>query len=296
MPRTTRPVLASGRTPTSLRPATTTSFGCRSVASTPVSARSAAATASPATSESSGQSGIGASGAAAPRTGASVPGTSSDAPSRPRPAVWWSVTTVAPSGSSSPSSAASTRTTRRSDTASRAARRAAAARLGAQVRHSRLRLARRAESRPIRLQLRRDGGLAYEKLSDPILVQRSKDGEPRARDAAGTACAEGRAARAAVPARSRGRERRRTGGAREGLRAPEQFRGGSQFSTWLHRLVVNTCLDAAERRKARVHEPLGEHLQSGRRSGARRGQLRAPARALRTRSPGSRRSRRRSSS
>ena len=36
----------------------------------------------------------------------------------------------------------------------------------------------------------------------------------------------------------------------------KQFRGDSQFSTWLHRLVVNTCLDAAERRKARVHEPL----------------------------------------
>ena len=60
----------------------------------------------------------------------------------------------------------------------------------------------------------------------------------------------------------------------------KQFRGGSQFSTWLHRLVVNTCLDAAERRKARVHEPLGEHLQSGGRSGARRGQLRASPRAL----------------
>ena len=42
-----------------------------------------------------------------------------------------------------------------------------------------------------------------------------------------------------------------------------QFRGQSAFSTWLHRLVVNTCLDAAERRKARSHEPLGEHLQSG---------------------------------
>jgi RNA polymerase sigma-70 factor (ECF subfamily) len=42
----------------------------------------------------------------------------------------------------------------------------------------------------------------------------------------------------------------------------KQFRGGSQFSTWLHRLVINTCFDAAERRKARVHEPLGDHLRS----------------------------------
>ena len=43
----------------------------------------------------------------------------------------------------------------------------------------------------------------------------------------------------------------------------DQFRGDSQFSTWLHRLVVNTCRDAAERRKVRVHEPLGDDLSSG---------------------------------
>ena len=30
-----------------------------------------------------------------------------------------------------------------------------------------------------------------------------------------------------------------------------QFRGESQFSTWLHRLVVNTCRDVAERQRAR---------------------------------------------
>ena len=42
----------------------------------------------------------------------------------------------------------------------------------------------------------------------------------------------------------------------------KQFNGSAQFSTWLHRLVVNTCLDAVERRKARLHEPLGEHLAS----------------------------------
>jgi RNA polymerase sigma-70 factor (ECF subfamily) len=43
----------------------------------------------------------------------------------------------------------------------------------------------------------------------------------------------------------------------------KQFRGGSQFSTWLHRIVVNTCLDAAERRKARATVPLDDHLPSG---------------------------------
>ena len=37
-----------------------------------------------------------------------------------------------------------------------------------------------------------------------------------------------------------------------------QFRGESQFSTWLHRLVVNTCRDVAERRRARPWEELVE--------------------------------------
>jgi RNA polymerase sigma-70 factor (ECF subfamily) len=36
----------------------------------------------------------------------------------------------------------------------------------------------------------------------------------------------------------------------------KQFRGESQFSTWLHRLVVNTCRDVAERQRTRMHEPL----------------------------------------
>lgn len=39
-----------------------------------------------------------------------------------------------------------------------------------------------------------------------------------------------------------------------------QFRGESQFSTWLHRLVVNTCKDVAQARWAaeRRTEPLVE--------------------------------------
>jgi RNA polymerase sigma-70 factor (ECF subfamily) len=35
-----------------------------------------------------------------------------------------------------------------------------------------------------------------------------------------------------------------------------QFRGDAQFSTWLHRLVVNTCKDVAQARAARRTEPL----------------------------------------
>ena len=37
-----------------------------------------------------------------------------------------------------------------------------------------------------------------------------------------------------------------------------QFRGDSQFATWLHRLVVNTCRDVAERQRGRRCEPLHE--------------------------------------
>lgn len=118
--------------------------------------------------------------------------------------------------------------------------------------------------RPITLELRQPAALAYEKLSDPVLVQRAKDGDDRALDALLT--------------------RHRPGVERLALRVlrdPEdaddatqealakvcvrlkQFNGSAQFSTWLHRLVLNTCFDAVERRKARSHEPLGEHMAAG---------------------------------
>jgi RNA polymerase sigma-70 factor (ECF subfamily) len=42
----------------------------------------------------------------------------------------------------------------------------------------------------------------------------------------------------------------------------KQFRGESQFTTWLHRLVVNTCRDAAQRQRTRSHEPLLEDLRA----------------------------------
>ncbi|HEY2371597.1 MAG TPA: sigma-70 family RNA polymerase sigma factor [Gaiellaceae bacterium] len=115
--------------------------------------------------------------------------------------------------------------------------------------------------RPITLDLRQPAALAYEKLSDPVLIQRAKDGDNRALDA--------------LLARHRPSVERL---ALRVLRDPEdaddatqealakvcvrlqQFNGNAQFSTWLHRLVFNTCLDAVERRKTRSHEPLGEHL------------------------------------
>jgi RNA polymerase sigma-70 factor, ECF subfamily len=116
----------------------------------------------------------------------------------------------------------------------------------------------------IRQPLRPQALPAYEKLSDPILVTRAKDGD--------------RLALEALLARHSPRVERL---ARHLLRDPEdasdaaqealakvcvrlpQFRGDAQFSTWLHRLVVNTCRDAAERRASRVHEPLDDDLSAG---------------------------------
>ena len=120
------------------------------------------------------------------------------------------------------------------------------------------------KARPIRLELRRNGGLLYEKLSDPILVQRAKDGDQQALEALLTRHAPKveRLAWQVLRDPDDASDAAQEALAKVCVRL-KQFRGGSQFSTWLHRLVVNTCLDAAERRKARVHEPLGEHLQSG---------------------------------
>jgi RNA polymerase sigma-70 factor (ECF subfamily) len=43
-----------------------------------------------------------------------------------------------------------------------------------------------------------------------------------------------------------------------------QFRGESAFTTWLHRLVVNTCKDVAQRRLSERAEPLFEDLRVAR--------------------------------
>lgn len=42
------------------------------------------------------------------------------------------------------------------------------------------------------------------------------------------------------------------------FRRAESFRGDAAFTTWMHRIVVNACLDRVRRRKARPSEPLPE--------------------------------------
>ena len=122
----------------------------------------------------------------------------------------------------------------------------------------------RANGRPIRQPLRQDRGLVYEKLSDPILVTRAKDGDRLALEAlcARHAPKVERLARHLLRDPEDARDAAQEALAKVCVRL-KQFRGESQFSTWLHRLVVNTCRDAAERRATRSHEPLADDLRAG---------------------------------
>ena len=115
----------------------------------------------------------------------------------------------------------------------------------------------RRRQRQTKQPLRREPALVYEKLSDPILIKRAKDGDARALE---TLCAR-HSPRVEKLARHLLRDREDARDAAQEALAKlcvrlKQFRGDSQFSTWLHRLVVNTCRDVAQRR--RTWEPLEE--------------------------------------
>ena len=119
-------------------------------------------------------------------------------------------------------------------------------------------------SRRIVRDLRSDGPLVYEKLSDPILVRRTKDGDTRALEALCARHAD-RVYRIALHVLRDPDDA--SDAAQEALvklvRRVHQFRGESQFATWLHRLVVNTCKDVAQARwvAQRRTEPLVEDLR-----------------------------------
>lgn len=116
----------------------------------------------------------------------------------------------------------------------------------------------------IRQPLRQDRGLAYEKLSDPILVTRAKAGDRPALEALLERHSPKveRLARHLLRDQEDARDAAQEALAKVCVRL-KQFRGESQFSTWLHRLVVNTCRDAAERGATRRHEPLADDLRAG---------------------------------
>ena len=113
------------------------------------------------------------------------------------------------------------------------------------------------KGRQIRQDPRPERPLVYERLSDPILVKRAKDGDRKALAALCERHAP-RVERLAAHLLSDpedARDASQEALAKLCLRL-RQFRGESQFATWLHRLVVNTCRDVADRQRVRRCEPL----------------------------------------
>jgi RNA polymerase sigma-70 factor (ECF subfamily) len=93
----------------------------------------------------------------------------------------------------------------------------------------------------------RERSLDYASLSDPILVTRAKAGDAVALEAL---CVRHsprveRLARHLMRDPEDARDAAQESLAKLCVRL-RQFRGEAQFSTWLHRLVVNTCRDVAE--------------------------------------------------
>jgi RNA polymerase sigma-70 factor (ECF subfamily) len=110
--------------------------------------------------------------------------------------------------------------------------------------------------------LRPERPLVYERLSDPILVKRAKDGDQKALAALCERHAPRveRLAHHLLDDREDARDAAQDSLAKLCTRIG-QFRGESQFSTWLHRLVVNTCHDVFERQRVRRCEPLAENAR-----------------------------------
>ncbi len=108
-------------------------------------------------------------------------------------------------------------------------------------------------------QTEQEPSLRYETLSDPILIRRAKDGDQRALEA----LCERHAPRVERLAAHLVRDPEDARDASQEALAKlcvrlKQFRGDSRFTTWLHRLVVNTCKDVLERQRVRQCEPLLE--------------------------------------
>jgi RNA polymerase sigma-70 factor (ECF subfamily) len=124
---------------------------------------------------------------------------------------------------------------------------------------------RSSQGRPIRSDARPDTPLVYERLSDPILVTRAKAGDEKAL----AALCERHAPRVERLALHLLRDPEDARDAAQESLAKlvvriRQFRGESQFSTWLHRLTVNTCKDFAQARALRRTEPLIEDERQAR--------------------------------
>jgi RNA polymerase sigma-70 factor (ECF subfamily) len=118
------------------------------------------------------------------------------------------------------------------------------------------------DRRRISSPLRADPLIRYERLSDPILIKRAKDGDGKALDAL---CARYAPRIERIARAELGDPRDAQDAAQESLlklcQRIGQYRGEAQFGTWLHRLVVNTCYDTAARERLRRAAPLPDELE-----------------------------------
>ena len=115
--------------------------------------------------------------------------------------------------------------------------------------------------RNVRLTIDRVTPVEHTSLSDVVLVVRARDGDDRAMEELVRRHQEDVQRLAAHLLRDPEDARDAAQESLEKLCARiGQYRGEAQFSTWLHRLVVNTCRDVGERQRTRTHEPLPEEL------------------------------------
>jgi len=118
-----------------------------------------------------------------------------------------------------------------------------------------------------------------DEVDDRALLAAHLDGDP---DAFGALFARHRDRLWAVALRTTGDREEAADALQDGLvsafRRAESYRGDAAVTTWLHRIVVNACLDRLRRRSVRLADPLPDDLeeQAGRGSLATSGPAAAP--------------------
>jgi RNA polymerase sigma-70 factor, ECF subfamily len=103
---------------------------------------------------------------------------------------------------------------------------------------------------------------AHHDWSDSALLQAHRDGDP---DAFGVLVTRHRDRLWAVALRTTGNREDAADALQEAMisafRRADGFRGDALVTTWLHRIVVNACLDRLRRNKVRVAQPLPDDLE-----------------------------------
>ena len=113
------------------------------------------------------------------------------------------------------------------------------------------------------------GASTYDEPDDRSLLTAHLDGDP---DAFGTLFGRHRDRLWAVALRTTGDPEEAADALQDALvaafRRADSYRGDAAVTTWLHRIVVNACLDRLRRRKVRLSDPLPDDLDEADRGSA----------------------------